>query len=175
MARRPSFLERWPSGVILLLLVTAALLPLGLVLAWVARESIQDTNRAQVESADQQGTAATLAVESLISRNVLALRIAANGALASGAPDPCDAAVRSLSVSPDVGKLFRIRDASGRLLCSVGEFSIERTGQLVAPGEVLVWVSPQKTIQYRVGVVDGMATGALTVEEHRAATRMLGA
>lgn len=169
MARRPSFLERWPSGVILLLLVTAALLPLGLVLAWVARESIQDTNRALVESADQQGTAASLAVESLISRNVLALRIAANGALASRAADPCDAAVRSLSVSPDVARLFRIHDSTGKLLCSVGEFPIERNEQLVAPGEVLVWVSRQKTIQYRVGVVDGIATGALTSQELRKA------
>ena len=32
MARRESLLERWPSGAVLLLLLTAALLPLGLVL-----------------------------------------------------------------------------------------------------------------------------------------------
>lgn len=82
MDRRPSFLERWPSGVVLLLLLTAALLPLGLVLAWAARQNIQETNLALVESADQQGVAAELAVEGLIARNALALRIAANGALA---------------------------------------------------------------------------------------------
>ena len=34
MERRLSLLERWPTGVILLLLLTAALLPLGLVLIW---------------------------------------------------------------------------------------------------------------------------------------------
>lgn len=169
MVRRPSFLERWPSGVVLLLLLTAALLPLGLVLAWVARESIQETNRALIDRADQEGSAAQLAVESLISRNVLALRIAANGALAARAPDPCRAVVRALSVSPGVADQFRIRKANGELICSEGTFRIERAGQLAAPGEVLAWVSPQGMVQYRVGVVDGIATGGLTASEIRKA------
>lgn len=169
MDRRPSFLERWPSGVVLLLLLTAALLPLGLVLAWAARENIQATNRALVERADQQGLAAEQAVESLITRNALALRVAANGALAVRTSDPCRAAVRSLSVSPGVAKQFRIGSSDGNLICSVGQFNIERPDLMVAPGDIRVWVSPQQTIHYRVGVVDGIATGVLTAGEIRQA------
>ena len=68
MEFRPSPLERWPTGAVLLLLLTAALLPLGLLLAWVARQNIDETNQALIERADQQGIAAELAVESLIAR-----------------------------------------------------------------------------------------------------------
>lgn len=163
--RRPSFLERWPTGVVLLLLLTAALLPLGLVLAWAARENIAETNRALVDGADQQGLAAELAIESLIARNALALRVAANGALASGAADPCAVVVRSLSVSPAVAHQFRIRDSAGSPICNVGQFQGERDNLLVAPGDIRIWVSPQRLVHYRVGVVGGMGTGVLTVDE----------
>src|SRR5262245_46110207 len=102
MESRPSLMERWPTGAILLLLLTAALLPLGLVLFWAAQQNIREARKALIERADQQGLAAELAVESLIARNALALRIAANGSIASRGSDPCDIAVRSLSVSPAV-------------------------------------------------------------------------
>jgi two-component sensor histidine kinase len=163
MARRPSLLERWPTGVVLLLLLTAALLPLGLVLAWVTDQNIRDTERALVERSDQQGIDAAQSIESLLARNVLALRIAASAAMASSRTAPCAAAVRSLSVSPAVAQRFRIRDEQGREICTVGQFQGERPTLLVAPGAVRVWVSPQQLIQYRVGIVGGMATGVLTV------------
>ena len=86
MMDRRSLFHRWPTGAILLLLLTAALLPLGLVLAWVTQQNIRETNGALVARADQQGQAAFQAVESLIARNALALRVAANGALAAKAP-----------------------------------------------------------------------------------------
>jgi two-component sensor histidine kinase len=164
MERKTSLFERWPTGAVLLLLLTAALLPLGLVLAWAARQSIDETNRALVERADQQGLAAELAIESLIARNALALRIAANGALATGG-DPCAAAVRSLSVSSAVAHQFRIRRPNGAPICTVGQFEPELGELLVAPGDVELWVSPQKLLHYRVGVVGGMATGVLTAAE----------
>ena len=167
--RRPSFLERWPTGVVLLLLLTAALLPLGLVLAWAARENIAETNHALIERADQQGLAAELAIESLIARNALALRVAANGAIATGTADPCAVAARSLSVSPAVAPQFRIRDPAGRPICIVGQFEAERDAMVVAPGDVRIWVSPQQLLHYRVGVVGGMATGVLTIDELRQA------
>lgn len=167
--RQPSILERWPTGAVLLLLLTAALLPLGLVLAWAANQNIDETNRALIERADQQGQAAELAVEGLIARNALALRIAANGALASRAADPCRVAVRSLSVSPAVAQRFRIRRADGTPICAVGQFDAERDSLLVAPGDIRIWVSPQQLIHYRVGLVDGMATGVLTAADIRQA------
>lgn len=157
-------MERWPTGAILMLLLTAALLPLGLVLAWAAQQNIREARYALIERADQQGTAAELAVESLIARNALALRIAANGSLATRG-DPCGIAVRSLSVSPAVAHQFRIRQENGAPICIVGQFEAERDDLLVAPGDIRVWVSPQRMIHYRVGVVGGMATGVLTVAE----------
>ena len=73
-------LERWPTGVVLMLLLTAALLPLGLVLAWVAQQSVLETRKANISRAESRGVAAAQAVESLLARNVLALRVAANAA-----------------------------------------------------------------------------------------------
>jgi two-component sensor histidine kinase len=166
---RPSRRERWPTGAVLLLLLTAALLPLGLVLAWVAQRNISEADHAVVARADQQGVDAAQAVESLIARNVLALRIATNAALASNPANPCAFALRSLSVSPAVAHPFRMRDSMGTPICAVGSFPPERNGLLVAPGDVRLWVSPQKVVRYRVGVVGGMATGVLTMDELRMA------
>ncbi len=165
MERRPSLLERWPTGAVLLLLLTAALLPLGLVLVWAAEQNIRDTDQALVERADQQGDAAQLAIESLIARNALALRIAANGALASRTNDRCAFAVEALSVSPAVAHQFRLRNAQGAEICTVGQFEPELDNVLVAPGDIRLWVSPQKLVHYRVGVEGGMATGVLTAAE----------
>jgi two-component sensor histidine kinase len=171
MERRLSPLERWPTGVILLLLLTAALLPLGLVLIWVAQENVQETNSALVSRAEQQGVAASQAIESLVARNVLALRVAANAALAVSKTNPCAPALRSLSVSPAVAQRFRMRDSEGKLLCSTegSIFAPEKMDLIVAPGDVRLWVSPQRLIHYRVGLVGGMATGALTFDELRSA------
>lgn len=165
MERRPSLLERWPTGVILMLLLTAALLPLGLVLAWVAQQSVWETRRANISRAQTQGLAASQAIESLLARNVLALRVAANAAMASSPGQPCASAARSLAVAPAVGQRFRLRDERGSTLCTIGTFQPEHEELLVAPGDVRAWVSPRQLIHYRVGVVGGMATGVLTVPE----------
>src|SRR4030095_7827705 len=93
------------------------------------------------ERADQQGTAAELAVESLIARNALALRIAANGALTARASDPCAIAVRSLSFSPAVARQCGIRREDGTPICTVGQFDPEREDLLVAPGDTRICVS----------------------------------
>ena len=165
MERRPSPWERWPTGAVLLLLLTVALFPLGLVLAWVANQNIQETERALIERSDQQGIAAAQSIEGLIARNVLALRIASSAAMATSRADPCAAAVRSLSVSPAVAQRFRIRDEQGQEICTVGNFRGERPTLLVAPGAVRIWISPQQLIHYRVGIVGGMATGVLTAAD----------
>jgi len=158
-------LERWPTGVVLMLLLTAALLPLGLVLAWVAQQSVLETRKANISRAESRGVAAAQAVESLLARNVLALRVAANAAFSSNASDPCPAAARSLAVAPAVGQRFRLREPDGKAKCTVGSFQPEREDLLVAPGAVASWVSPQGLIHYRVGVIGGMATGVLTIQE----------
>ena len=164
-------LERWPSGAILLLLLTLALLPLGLVLAWAAQTTVKEAETAKLAHADQESLAAAQAIEGLIARNVLALRVAANGALAARSADPCAAAVRSLSVSPAVAQRFRIRDEAARPICAAGLFETERGDLIVAPGDIRLWISPQKLLHYRVGLVGGMATGVLTIDELRRAAR----
>jgi two-component system, sensor histidine kinase PdtaS len=167
--QRRSLFDRWPTGAILLLFLTAALLPLGLVLAWFTQQNLRETNTALIERADQQGQAAFQSIESLLARNALALRVAANGALASGAADPCATAARSLAIAPAVARQFRIRDPEGRTVCSNGQYAPERDDLLVAPGDIKMWVSPQQLLVYRVGLVGGNATGVLTVDEIRKA------
>lgn len=153
----------------MLLLLTVALLPLGLVLAWIAQQNVRETNRALIERADQQGLVAFQAIESLIARNALALRIAANGALTYDRAKPCEAATRSLAISPAVATQFRIRKSDGQTICTVGQFQPEREDLLVAPGDIRIWVSPQNFVPYRVGLAGGMATGVLTPKELRQA------
>ncbi|HEU0309973.1 MAG TPA: sensor histidine kinase [Sphingomicrobium sp.] len=169
MERRPTLLERWPTGVVLLLLLTAALLPLGLVLAWAAQQSVSEARQANFTRAQQQGVVASEAIESLLARNVLALRIAANAALAFSRDKPCEAAARSLAVAPAVAQRFRIRNENGAIICTTGSIQGERDNLIVAPGAVRIWVSPRNLIYYRVGVIGGMATGVLTVPELRQA------
>ena len=90
--------DRWPTGTKLLLILSAALLPLGLALAWAARDSLTDANRANRAAAEEQGRAVARAIESLFARNALALSVAANGAFREGAGDPCKAAEQSLAL-----------------------------------------------------------------------------
>ena len=74
--------ERLPTAAKLLLILTAVLLPIGVALAWIGESGIGEANRALAGRNDDQARAAVGSIESLIARNALALRIAANGALA---------------------------------------------------------------------------------------------
>jgi len=169
MERRPALMERWPTGAVLLLMLTVALLPLGLVLGLAAHQSVREAEAAQISRADQQGLAAARAVESLIARNALALRIGANGALASQPADPCPVVSRTLSIAPAVARNFRIRDPEGNILCAFGGFPPEHSELLVRSGEIRLWVSPQRWVYFRTGLSGGSATGVLSAEELRLA------
>ena len=175
MTERLSQFDRWPTGTKLLLLLSAALLPLGLALAWAARDSITDANRANRAAAEEQGRAVARSIESLIARNALALSIAANGAFRDGAGAPCEATGRSLALTPAIARRFVIRDTAGEIICVAGDFEARRNDMLVAPGDIRLWVSPlDQAIDYRVGVVGGMATGDLNVTTLRAAATEVG-
>jgi two-component sensor histidine kinase len=175
MEHRPSQFDRLPTGTKILLILSAALMPLGLALAWAARDSIHDANVANRAAAEEQGRAVARAIESLVARNALALRVAANGAFLNKSHDPCAATEQSLAVAPAMERRFTIRDSAGKLLCTSGNFEPRRDDLIVPPGQIRLWVSaPDNAIVYRVGVVGGMATGDLTVEELRAAAREVG-
>jgi two-component sensor histidine kinase len=171
-ALRP--IDHWPTGAKLLLLLTAALLPLGLILAWGARDQFRDSERASSARAEEEAIVAARSVERLIARNALALRIAANGALRDNPADPCGAAVRSLALTPAIVERFGIRNDAGEVLCVHGDFIPVRNDTHVAPGAIRLWISPiAKRVYYRVGVVGGTATGYLSARQVEAEVRDL--
>ncbi|WP_114228685.1 MULTISPECIES: sensor histidine kinase [Sphingomonas] len=160
--------RRLPTPGKLLIILSAAILPLGLVLAWAATTSINRANQALIAATEARSRGASRAVESLLARNVLALRIATTAALRTPGEDACGLAQRSLSVSPGVARSFALQDSSGQLLCTVGTIQPQDDGVLIEPGRVRLWLSPTgNVLYYRVGVPGGIGTGALSREELR--------
>jgi hypothetical protein len=159
-----------PTAAKLLLILSAALLPIGLALVWIAQTGIREANQALHERAREQARATASALQSHIARNALALRIAANGALAANLPDPCARAQRSLAVAPAVAQRFALDRVDGTLICTVGEISDFEAMPLIAPGDIRLRVAPdQKSLILRVGVIGGMATASLPAAELRTA------
>jgi two-component sensor histidine kinase len=165
-ARRFSAL---PTTVKLLLILSAALLPIGAGLVWVAGQSIRDANDVLRVQADEQARLAARGIESLIARNALALRIAANGRV-NGNPDSCADVRQSLTVTPAVAQKFELETVEGERLCEIGAIPETAALPMVAPGDVALRISPdQDALVFRLGVSGGMATGALSREELRRA------
>jgi two-component sensor histidine kinase len=157
----------------LLLILTAALLPIGFGLGWVAYQGIHEANAALQAQANDRARTAARAIESLVARNALALRIATNGRL--DAPDPCERVRRSLGIAPAVVQQFRLESADGNELCSVGD--IGDTGLLspIAPGDIRLRVAPDEdSLTLQVGVVGGAATTSLATNDLRAAALDVG-
>src|SRR5689334_15021568 len=94
-----------PTTAKLLLIISAILLPIGIALVWAASQGIQDANRVLRTQADEQAKLAAQAVESLIARNALAIRIASNGHIQNDAGS-CATDQQSLTVTPGVGRQF---------------------------------------------------------------------
>jgi two-component sensor histidine kinase len=161
---------RLPTAAKLLLILTAVLLPIGLALAWMGEAGIRQANGALKGRAEDQSRAAAEAMDSLIARNALALRISTNGALASGPTGACERAVRSLSIAPGVAHSFELEDPDGKPLCSAGTVGDTGSLPLVAPGSIKVRIAPNLNgVAIRVGVVGGLATALVPVDELRTA------
>ena len=170
IARATARFQHLPTAAKLLLILTAALLPIGLALFFIAREGIQEANAALRSRSDEQARAAALNIESLIARNALALRIAANGALAARGGDPCANARRSLAIAPAVAQRFELRTTNGAPICAVGDVGPTTALPLVAPGDIQLRVAADREgVIFRTGVVGGIAIGKLSAEEIRAA------
>ena len=116
-----------PTAVKLFLILTAALLPIGIMLAWAASQGIRDADYVLRRQAEEQARLATRGVESLIARNALALRIAANGRIADS-ENACSTVQQSLTVTPAVAQQFELEDENGQRLCEVG--TVPETGPL---------------------------------------------
>lgn len=159
-----------PTAAKLLLILSAALLPIGIALVWVAQSGIHRADQASRGRTDDQARAAANAIESLIARNVLALRIAANGALAGGPAGACDRAQRSLAVAPAVAQRFELNRPEGQPLCALGEVPAPANLPLVAPDAIRLRAAPTyDALIVRVGVIGGMATAAIPAAELRSA------
>ena len=171
-----SAISRWfrslPTAAKLLLILTAALLPVGITLVFVAADEIQQANEALAGRTADQAEVAQRGIESLVARNALALRIAANAALASGPEGSCDRAKRSLTIAPAVARDFELETLTGTPICKVGEIGATSELPLVAPGAIRIRIASDRPgILFRVGVNGGMASGALSVGEVETAAR----
>lgn len=166
---------RLPTAAKLFLILTAAVLPIGLALVWIGQVGIREANAALEGRSNDHARAAARTVESLIARNALALRVAANGALADGRGNACDRVRRSLSVAPAVTQSFEMEAEDGTPLCMVGTVADTGMLPLVAPGDIRVRVAPDfDGIAIRAGVIGGMATATIGSGELRSAIRESG-
>lgn len=167
---------RLPTAAKLLLILTAVLLPIGIALAWLGESGIQQADLTLVGRTQDQSRGAAKAIESLIARNALALRVAAAGALQSSSADPCAATANALATAPAISRSFSLRSPSGKLLCTFENFPPKDPDPLVAPGDIHTWIDPsRRELDLRVGVMGGMATTSVPAAELRNAARDSGA
>ena len=146
--------------------MTLALLPLGLASAWLAGRGLQNANFIIDAHARDQSQVVNDSVMHLLRRNRVALRVAANAALAEGTADACVRTQRILAVVPEVAREFALLDDAGRQLCTVGQMGYPPPIQRLAPGDFQTWVAPDKDALFiRSGVIGGSATGRVTAAE----------
>jgi two-component sensor histidine kinase len=166
----PGRFARLSTAAKLLLILTAVLLPIGIVLVWFGETGIRQANEALKGRAEDQSRAAAEGMQSLVARDALALRIAANGALTGGRTDACQRAQRSLTIAPGVAQSFELETPDAEPICSAGTVGETGALPLAAPGDVKVRIAPNRdAVAIRVGVIGGMATALVPVGELRTA------
>ncbi|WP_324806855.1 histidine kinase dimerization/phosphoacceptor domain -containing protein [Sphingomonas sp. LY29] len=157
-----------PTPAKILLILSIALLPIGLASAFAAARGLDSANDTIEARARDQGAVSAEAIQNLIARNTLAVRVAANAALQAGAADPCAVVRANLGIAPAVGREFELNDDSGRRLCEVGDFGPASDPTRLAPGDFRVRISDDnQALQVRAGVIGGSATVRIPVEEFR--------
>ncbi len=167
--------QRLPTGAKLFLILTAAILPIGIALVFVGRNEIRAANDALQGRSEDQAEAAAQAIESLIARNALALRIAANGALADGSAGACDRARRTLAIAPGVAQDFELEAPDGTPLCATANLGDTGSLPMTAPGHIVLRIAPAgDSLAIRAGVNGGMATSLIPAQDVRHAVRSSG-
>src|SRR4026209_932552 len=114
--------ERLPTAAKLFLILSLVMLPIGLALTRLGSSGINQAKQAIRGRADDQGRLTAKEIDSLVARNALALRVAANGARAVGKENACDRTQRSLSIAPAVAQNFALNATDGTPICEVGTF-----------------------------------------------------
>ena len=158
-----------PTAAKLLLILSAVILPIGLGLVLMANQGIRNANDVLRSQAAEESRLSARGIESLVARNAMALRVAANGRIGTG-PDPCERVQRSLSVTPAVARQFELHSPSGESICRLGNPPQAESLPLVAPGDIALRISPAGDgLALRVGVSGGMATSTISEQELRTA------
>jgi two-component system, sensor histidine kinase PdtaS len=166
----PSGFERLGTAAKLLLALSLIMLPIGGLLMWTALRDFNNAGAVLSNAADQRAIFSSRSLESLIARNALALRVAANAALHAQGGDACAVAASALAIAPAVARRFEIEDRSGRSRCAVGDFSDVIDPPRTAEGEIRVWIADDgRSLLLSTGVPDGNATTRLTHTELTAA------
>lgn len=164
-----------PTAAKFLLILTAVLLPIGAGLVWAASQGIRDANDVLRRQSQEEAELAARGIERHIARNALGLRIAANGALAQGAADACNRMQRSLAIAPGINRQFTLQNPDGELICAFGGMTVPPGLPLIAPGDIRLRVAEdERSLIVQAGVIGGIATATLTLQELRSATRQHG-
>jgi two-component sensor histidine kinase len=161
--------SRLPTPAKILLIISLALLPIGLASAWSAKRGLDAANAASAGRAVDQAKVGVDAMSALIARNTLAVRIAANAALADGTAGACAEAQRILAIAPAVAREFTLADVDGAAACTIGNMTPIRN-VTVAPGDIRMWLATtHDAIFVRAGVMGGSGTVRISVAELRRA------
>jgi two-component sensor histidine kinase len=158
--------DRLGTAAKLLLALSLVLLPIGGLLVWSALRDFQDVRSTISSAAAQRAALSATAIESLIARNALALRVAANAALIESGTTACEDAAATLAIAPAVARRFEIEQLDGKPTCSVGDFADIVNPPRVTSGEIRLWIAEDgRSLLLRTGVPRGSATTRLTQSE----------
>ena len=159
-----------PTAAKLLLILTAVLLPIGIGLAWVGNSGIRQANAALDSRNQQQARSAATAIESLIARNALAMRVASANSLRKPSANSCLETAQALASTPAITQRFSLRSMDGELLCTYGGFVPKAAKLMLAPGTIRVWLDPNEhEVDFRAAGTTGMVTASLPIDEIRKA------
>lgn len=157
--REQGRLSALPTPLKILLIMSLALLPIGLATVWLTNRNLAEANAAIDNQARDKAQVTIETLRLMISRNALAIRVAANAVLPDQRPDPCGKVERILEVAPNEARQFDLLDDQGSRLCAVGGMDGAQPGRSLLPGEVAIWVpSEENALLVRSGVVSGAAT-----------------
>ncbi len=93
--------DRLGTAAKLLLALSLVLFPIGGLLVWSALHDFKDVRSTIAATARQRAELSATSLESLIARNALALRVAANAALnESRSSTACEEAAATLAIAP---------------------------------------------------------------------------
>jgi two-component sensor histidine kinase len=161
MIARSAF-DRLGTAAKLLLVLSLIMLPIGGLLVWSALRNLDSAGESIAAAAQQRARLSARNLESVITRNALALRVAASGALRTPGTDACAEAAHTLALAPGIARQFQIEDASGTPLCAVGDFSDIVNPPRIAVGEMRAWIAEDsKSLLLRTAVPGGSATTRL--------------